>query len=327
MIGEMFMTKNYVEEVLNYLLSNVNNYISSSEISCNLGISVSLIHRIIESLRGKGYIIEYHPKKGYRLIDVDDLSIANNFISKLNTFVRYAVRYVPHCTSTQDIAKSLAESGASEGLIVIAEEMSSGRGRLKRYWYAPKGGLWFTLILRPRSIKSMQLLSLSAGLAIVKCLRSLLNIDIKLKWPNDVLYFNKKIAGILVEASVELNTINYVLLGVGINVNNEIPNEIKNVAISLKQVFNRKIPRIPILKSFLINFDELYLNFIKGEIKKIINEWKKYSETIGKYVKVVFLDKVIEGKAIDIDDNGCLVLLTNSKKRIIIEAGDVIHLR
>ena len=321
------MDRYYVEKVLSYLLSNIGNYVSSSEISRNLGISRVLVYKAIKLLKDEGYVIESHSKKGYKLINMNDLSTINNFISKLNTYIKYIAHYVPYCTSTQDIARSLAESNAPEGLVIIAEEMSSGRGRLRRYWYAPKGGLWFTLILKPRFIKSLQLLSLSAGLAVVKSLRSLFNIDVRLKWPNDILYSDKKLAGILIEAMAELDAINYVLLGVGINVNNEIPSEIENIAISLKHILNKEVPRIPILKSFLVNFDKLYLNLMEGNVKSIISEWKEYSETIGKYVKVVFLDKVIEGKAIDINDDGCLVLLTNSGRRVAVEAGDVIHLR
>jgi len=321
------VSKELAEKVLKYLMLSAGDYVSGTEIARRLGISRVMVNKAIESLRRVGYVIESHPKRGYKLLCIDDLSMVNTYIADLRTRVKFIAHYVPECTSTQDIAKSLAESGAPEGLIVIADEMSRGRGRLGRVWYASRGGLWFSIILRPKLLKSLQLLSLSTGLALVKALRDLFDIEAMLKWPNDVIYRDRKLAGILIEASAELDRVNYVVVGVGINVNNELPKEIEHIAVSLKQILGREVPRIHVLKAFLTKFDKVYVSLLRGSTESILSELRTYMGTLGKRVRVIFLSGEVEGEAIDIDNFGRLILMTKSGRRRTIEAGDVIHLR
>ena len=286
-----------------------------------------MIHKVIESLRRKGYVIVSHSKKGYKLLLLDDLSFAGNYIRDLDTRINFYVHYVPQCSSTQDIAKSLAESGVPEGLVVIAEEMYSGRGRLGRRWYAPKGGLWVSILLRPKRIESLQLMSLAAGVAVVKAMEKLLNINLRLKWPNDVIHMNRKLAGILVEAGVEVDTVHYVIVGIGVNVNNELPPELKDYAVNLKDILGFEAPRVPILRSLLRELDDIYYLLTMGNTYAILKEWIRYSDTIGRRVKVQFMDFTVEGKAIDIARDGSLIIIDDAGKRYVIRAGDVIHLR
>ncbi len=287
-----------------------------------------MVHKIIELLRSKGYIIESHPRRGYKLLFIDDLSLASMYLSDLDTKIRYSVHYVRSCTSTQDIAKSLAELGAPEGLVVIAEEMSQGRGRLGRKWYALKGGLWVSILLRPKYLRTLQLLSLISGLSVVKALSRMLGIsNVKLKWPNDVLYNEKKLAGILVEGSVEADEVHYIIVGIGVNVNNDIPKEIENLAISLKSILGHEIPRVPLLRSLIKEFDTLYNELITCNTEKIINEWTKYSSTIGRKVKVITFGEVIEGIAKGLRSDGSLIIVDDYGKKHVVYAGDVIHLR
>lgn len=310
------------------LLKGRKGFMSGSEIANKLGISRSMVHKIIELLRSKGYIIESHPRRGYKLLFVDDLSLAGTYLSYLDTRIKYSVHYVRSCTSTQGIAKSLAELGAPEGLVVIAEEMSQGRGRLGRKWYALKGGLWVSILLRPKYLRALQLLSLVSGLSVVKALSKMLSIsDVKLKWPNDVLYDEKKLAGILVEGSVEADEVHYVIVGIGINVNNDVPKEIENLAISLKAMLGHEIPRVPLLRSLIKEFDTLYDELITGNTGKIINEWTRYSSTIGRKVKVITYGEVIEGIAKGLRSDGSLIVVDDYGKKRIVYAGDVIHLR
>jgi len=286
-----------------------------------------MIHKVIESLRRKGYVIVSHSKKGYKLLLLDDLSLAGNYIRDLGTRIDFYVHYVPQCSSTQDIAKSLAESGVPEGLVVIAEEMYSGRGRLGRKWYAPKGGLWISILLRPKRIESLQLMSLATGVAVVKAIEKLLNVELRLKWPNDVIYMDRKLAGILVEAGVEVDTIHYVIVGIGVNVNNELPSELKDHAVNLKSILGFEVPRISILRSLLRELDDVYYLLTTSNTYTILREWIRYSDTIGRRVKVQFMDFTVEGKAIDIARDGSLIVIDDASKRYIIRAGDIIHLR
>ena len=315
------------EKILSILKSHYNNYISGSEIARRFSISRSMVNKIINSLRSKGFIIKSHPKLGYRLINENDLSKANEYLKDLNTNIKYTVLYMKSCTTTQDVAEELAYHGANEGTVVICETMSKGRGRLSRYWYAPEGGLWFTLVLRPPFIKSLHLLSFIAGLSVLKAIKDILNINAKLKWPNDVLINERKVSGILIEAKAEADRLLYALMGIGINVNNTIPEELRNSAISLKDVIGNEVPRVTLLRSILISLDLLYSRLLRGHIDYIIMEWLKNSATIGRRVRVHLVGgEIIEGKAVGVDKLGRLLVKVNDEVKRI-EAGDVIHLR
>ncbi len=320
-----------MEEKLKILLDLLENYngeyVSGSKIAEILGVSKPTINRLVNMLRKKGFIIESNPRQGYRLISVDDLANTERYLTGLETTLNYRVHYVEKCISTQDIALMLAEQGAREGTIVLAEEMTGGRGRMGRKWYALRGGLWFTLILRPRMVRDVQLLSLAIGLGLVKGIKEHLGIETGLKWPNDVLYDGRKLAGILIEGKIESNYIKYILVGVGLNVNNEIPVELRHTAISLKEIKGRNIPRIPLLRSILIQIDRYYaiLSRRKGE-EEILSEWKRHSVTIGKTVKAITIDgKIIVGKAVDVDKSGALIIQTSYGIEKIY-AGDIEHL-
>jgi len=310
------------------ILSSTNDYVPGSKLASILGLSKPMVHRLIEDLRKRGFIVESHPRRGYRLLVVDDLSLADNYVRGIGRRLEFKVYYVENCGSTQDLAEALAEQGVHEGAIVLAEEMIKGRGRMGRQWIARRGGLWFTLVLRPRNTRGLQLLSLVAGLAVVRGIESLLGVRTGLKWPNDVLYNERKLAGILVEGKVEADVVKYVLLGIGLNVNNELPVELKDTAITLKEITSKLIPRIPVLRSILLRIDEYYDTLVRGQYGRILEEWKKYSVTIGKRVRAYTVSgDVVEGIAEDIASDGSLIIRLGNGKRVIVYAGDIVHLR
>ena len=314
--------------VLKFLEESCGEYVSGSFIAKKLNVTRAAVSKAVANLRRKGFMIDSHPKRGYRLIFLDDLRETNCILRELKMKLKFTVNYLTSTSSTQDVAKSLAEHGAPEGTIVIAEEMSAGRGRLGRKWHATSGGLWMTIVLRPNvpPVK-MQLISLLAGVAVAKALANLYGLKPKLKWPNDVLINDRKVCGILAEASIEADAINYILLGVGINVNNEIPEDLKNVAISVKEALGKTVPRALILRAFLVELDKLYAEFNRGNTRRIIEDWKKYASTIGKKVRAIYRDRAIEGLAVDVKNDGSLVLKLEDGSIAVINAGDIIHLR
>ncbi len=312
-----------VEKLMELLGSK--EYISGQELASILKTSKPTVHRIILSLKEKGYPIESHPKKGYRLLP-DDLSYASKLFEEKIGGITHNVYYIPFCTTTQEVAESLALSGSPEGTIVIAEKMVSGKGRLGRKWFAEKGGLWFTVIYKPFSLVNMQLITLAAGLSIAKSIRELYTLEAKLKWPNDVLINEKKVAGVLVEARIEADASNYVLVGIGVNVNNEVP-KVLNTATTLKSLLGKKVYRLPLLKSIVLYLDKYYTRLLEGKTKDIVTEWKKFSSTINREVTVIFNNESIKGKAVDLHSDGSLVILRDEKHRIRVYAGDVLHLR
>jgi BirA family biotin operon repressor/biotin-[acetyl-CoA-carboxylase] ligase len=177
------------------------------------------------------------------------------------------LKFYKKITSTQTIAKEQANKGFHEGLIVIAEQQTKGYGRNKAIWSSNAGGLWFSMLLRPKirpSEASKLTLLLSNALKIV--LEEKYKLDSEIKWPNDVLVFGKKIAGILIEMSAEQNIINWIVAGVGININNDLPKELESTSISLKNILKKEVSRTEFIAEFLVKFENLYFNFQKDWI-------------------------------------------------------------
>ncbi|HUW23211.1 MAG TPA: biotin--[acetyl-CoA-carboxylase] ligase [bacterium] len=241
---------------------------------------------------------------------------------------RKIFRYV-RITSTQDKAKKFAQKGLAEGTVVIAEIQTQGKGRLGRRWVSPKGGIWLSVILRPE-ITPMEVpkTTMIGSLAVAKAIAELTRIEVKLKWPNDVLIRHipgiefKKVCGVLTEMVSGVSQVNYVITGLGINVNNRIPPPLRANATSLKDVIGRNLPKQKLLRKVLENFDKYYWNFKRQGMGPILKECKRMSAVLDKEVKIECADGIIEGKALDIDEYGALIVETeDGRKRVV--AGDV----
>ncbi|ABL78885.1 biotin--[acetyl-CoA-carboxylase] ligase [Thermofilum pendens] len=310
------------------VLARRGGYVRGGELAEKLGVSKVAIHRAIVGLRKMGYVVESHPRRGYRLVSSDNLADANAVVAGAGRTLRYTAYYVKTCGSTQDVADALASQGAEEGTVVVAESMTSGRGRLGRRWFAGPGGLWFTVILRPQQMKHLQLLSLAAGLSVAKSVRGLYGIDARLKWPNDVVVGERKLCGILVEGKAEADALKYLLLGVGVNVNNEVPEGLEGVATSIKEILGHPVPRLPLLKAILAGLDGYYAALKRGEPGRVVEEWKTLSSTLGRRVRVSIVGGgVVEGVAVDVTSRGELVVQKDTGGRVTVDAGDVEHLR
>jgi len=295
-------------------LYQAKGYISGELISKRLGISRVAVWKHIQTLKREGYIIDASPK-GYKLISSPDLLLPDEFIG-----LRQKVYYLKEVSSTMDVAKKLAKRG--EEAIVIAETQTSGRGRLGRRWHSQRGGIYFTIILRPRiGPAHAQIINLMAAVSVARAIRSLFNLEAKLKWPNDVLIRGKKVCGILAEMEAEMDVIKFVNLGIGINANNPI-SLYEEGATSIKEELGRDISRKELLMCVLNEIEKR--RSLLG--KEIISEWKALSSTINKKVRIIMQDEVVEGEAIDVDTDGALILRTDKGIRRII-AGDCIHLK
>jgi len=295
-------------------LYQAKGYISGELISKRLGISRVAVWKHIQTLKREGYIIDASPK-GYKLISSPDLLLPDEFIG-----LRQKVYYLKEVSSTMDVAKKLAKRGKEA--IVIAETQTSGRGRLGRRWHSEKGGIYFTIILRPKiGPAHAQIINLMAAVSVARAIRALFNLEAKLKWPNDVLIRGKKVCGILAEMEAEMDVIKFVNLGIGINANNPI-SLYEEGATSIKEELGRDISRKELLMCVLNEIEKR--KSLLGE--EIISEWKALSSTINKKVRIIMQDEVVEGEAIDIDTDGALILRANKGIRRII-AGDCIHLK
>jgi BirA family biotin operon repressor/biotin-[acetyl-CoA-carboxylase] ligase len=296
-----------------------SDHLSGETLSGQLGISRVSIWKHIRSLKKDGYVIEASPR-GYRLVSSPDLLLPYEFP---DPDLEQKIHYFPEIGSTMDAARELAKKGAGEGTIVIAEAQTRGRGRLSREWLSPDGGIYFTLILRPRiSPAYAPRINLMAAVAVAITIRKLFGLKAELKWPNDVLIEGKKVCGILAEIDAETDVVNFVNVGIGINANASIP-QFEKTATSLKDVLGREISRKEFLSTLLAEIERRQPLLMESDL---LEEWKKLSATLNKDVRIMSLGEEVIGQAIDIDATGSLILKSKDGSLRTVLVGDCIHL-
>ena len=298
------------------ILRKERGVVSGEMLSSELGITRVSIWKHIRGLRESGYSILGTPK-GYRLINSPDIPFSWEFPERESQ-----IHYFPKVTSTMDVAKDLARKGCPDFTVVVAGRQKKGRGRLKRIWFSSEGGLYFTIVLRPKISPVVSFkINFSASLVLAQILRNMFGIKAMVKWPNDILVDGKKISGMLSEMEAEADMITFLNIGLGINVNND-PTFQEPMAVSLKKVLGRKISKREILARYLEEFEKRLNNVT---LDNVISEWKQYTLTLNRHVKIVANHEVSEGFAIDVDENGALVLglEDGSTKRVIY--GDCFH--
>lgn len=314
-------------KILRLLRQDTNQYLSGEEISRQLQVSRTAVWKHIRILKGEGYEIESHPRLGYSLRTVPDLLLPNEICPRLTTtFMGNTIHYFSTVSSTNTEAKRLANEGCPEGTIVLAEEQQSGRGRLSRGWFSPFAqGIWLSIVLRPKfPPQEAPKCTLLAAVAVARAIQAL-GVNCGIKWPNDILYNGKKLVGILTEMNAEMDAINYVVIGVGINVNtpiNEFPEELCDIATSLSATLGRPISRPDLLIAVLSELESLYTLASEQGFSPIFTEWRKLSATLGKEVDVFGINRNFSGIALDIDEDGALVVETTTGIEKVV-AGDV----
>jgi len=232
-------------------------------------------------------------------------------------------------SSTMDIAMQLGLENSPEGTIVLAEAQAKGRGRLGRSWSSPKyKGIYLSLILRPKILpNASSILTLLTAVSICEAIKEITGQDAKIKWPNDIMIHNKKLGGILTELNAEMDSIRFVVIGMGINVNNE-QKMLPQGATSLKELKKEGINRTALLQEILRKIENNYLVFQKKlGPGLIIEKWRTLNITLGKKVRVVCQKEHLEGEAVDIDIDGGLLLRKESGLIDKVMAGDVVHYR
>lgn len=318
------------KKLLIELKKNTDCLISGETLSKTLNISRAAVSKHIAVLKNAGYLIESSPKKGYIFKKTSDLLLPDEITEGLKTKVlgRKEIFYFDCIDSTNNKAKELASKGAEEGTLVVAEQQTAGRGRKGRSWFSEtKQGICLSLILRPLIPPSqISQMTLMTAVAIAETLSDLSDIDIKIKWPNDILVNGKKLSGILTEMTMEIDAIDYVVVGLGLNVNNPVNtfnDEIAEIATSLFIETGLNFSRTRIIRDFLYWFEKYYNCAQKDGFTSIIKRWKELSDIIGKNVTVDTAASKISGNVIDITGDGILVLKDNHQKTHRIISGDV----
>ena len=214
--------------------------------------------------------------------------------------------------STNSIAKFLANHGAEEGTVMVSEIQTNARGRLGKKWEAPEGGIWMSLLLRPKVPPArIGLITLATGVAIAKSIRSL-GVDARIKWPNDVLIHGKKISGVLTEVNATFNEIDWVVVGIGIDSNLKLEDFSEDIRIgttTLTEELPAKVDENELIAIFLNEFEEVYQLYKDGEIETILKDWRDLSDTIGKYVNITQTGgKITQGYVVGINNEGSLII-------------------
>ncbi|WLD91800.1 biotin--[acetyl-CoA-carboxylase] ligase [Alkalihalobacillus sp. AL-G] len=297
------------------LLSGSEEFVSGQRLSDELGCSRTAIWKHIEELRKGGYVVEAVQKKGYRIQQRPNNLHPGEIKSNLKTEkLGQNVHYEEQVTSTQEIAHRLAMEGAPEGTIAIAEQQTTGRGRLGRPWHSPKGsGIWMSIILKP-NIPPQQApqLTLLAAVSVVQGIQKSTGLKPQIKWPNDILIDGKKIVGILTELQAEADRVNSVIMGIGINVNtpeDSFPEELASIATSLKvENGGSDIDRSELVRSILEEMEKLYTLYLEHGFAPIKLLWEGSAASLGKHVRVKTLSGELTGKAQGITDEGVLLI-------------------
>jgi BirA family biotin operon repressor/biotin-[acetyl-CoA-carboxylase] ligase len=297
-------------------LRSQNATVSGEALSKILGISRVSVWKHIHKLQELGYQIMSTPT-GYRLMDSPDIPFPWEFADR-----GFNILYYPELSSTMDTARDLARKNCPDLTVVVAGRQTNGRGRLQRQWRSDDGGLYFTMVLRPDlPVLLSSRVNFLASLTLAHVLRKLFDIDAAVKWPNDILVDGYKISGMLSELEAETDRILFINIGMGINVNND-PSVAEPGASSLKKIAGREISKKILLARFLAEFRQ---RLKTAKFENVISEWKKYTVTLNRQVKIVTHKEVSEGLAVDVEQDGALVLelADGSHKKIVY--GDCFH--
>ncbi len=309
--------KNIKEEILKTLYLAKGETVSGVKLSDVLNISRVAVWKHIKVLKGSGVDVESRPK-GYGLLNHDDLLLPFCFKKEFQN----KIFHFQELETTMDKAKFLAKNDAPHLSVVIAENQTTGRGRLNRKWFSSKGGLWFTLILKPNTPPPLAYIyNFAASLSLSRSLKGLFDVNVSVKWPNDLLLDGKKLAGLLSEMETRGDMVEFINIGIGINVNNQ-PQKNEPKAISLKDVLHKSVSRRLILETFLHDFTN---QIQKIDYPRIMGQWKEQTSTIGSPVRIETLTDFHEGLAVDVDETGALIIedKTGETKKIIY--GDCFH--
>lgn len=297
------------------------------ELADTLGISKSRVLKALDELRELGYEFSASASGALRILKAPDRMIDTEILAglKTRTFAKHL-----HCynrlSSTNTRAIELAEAGAPEGTVVVAEEQTGGRGRLGRSWHSsPRLGIWSSIILRPQiPLQKASGLSLLAALAFAQTAEEVLDLKVDLKWPNDGLIDGRKVLGILTEVSAETDRLYFAVCGTGINVSHlptDFPPALRSTAGSLAMAAGHPVDRLIFYRAFLAALEGLYRTFRRDGIGPFLEDYRKRSILLGREVTVHQGHAAIHGKAIAIDDNGALVI-KDGKTETVVFAGE-----
>ncbi len=321
------------EEILSLLRENPSSFLSGEEISRRLKVTRTAVWKKMNRLRSLGYEFEASTRSGYRLIKSPDLLIPSEV--KPIPGVEWIGKVIHHfhaLDSTNGTAYQLALEGAEEGEVVVAESQKKGRGRLGREWFSPPYlNLYLSVVLRPKlPPHQIPLITLMAAVAAAEAIHDFSGLLPSIKWPNDILIRERKVAGLLNEIQSEMDRIHFVILGIGVNLNMDVqmlPGEIQRKATSLRQEVGREVSRTAFLRTLLRELERWYAIFLAEGGEAILKAWRAWARITGRRVSVSSLGEILTGIAVDVDSDGALILQMDNGVTKRVVAGDVEYKR
>jgi BirA family biotin operon repressor/biotin-[acetyl-CoA-carboxylase] ligase len=318
-------------KILSFLKAHESEFLSGQDMSDILKISRVAVWKDIKKIRLLGYKIESKQNLGYRLVDSSELLLPWEITQNLNTkFLGKRVYYFDSTDSTQNFAMEIASNDKENGTVVISKKQTGGRGRMKRKWKSPTGGIWMSIIIHPKfDVSYTTLVPIATSLALCMAIEKILKIKPELKWPNDVTLKGKKVAGVLVDTSIISNEIENVVLGIGINFKikpHELASTIKKTPnfYGVTTLVKKNEKALPLVQQFLYELENVFQLINSRRIKKIKSEWTKRSSTIGRNVSIITGEGNVNGKAVKIDSDGALII-SKGKKAEKILVGDITY--
>jgi len=316
-------------KILDYLKRHPSVYVSGEDLSGYLKVSRQALWKHIQELKDSGYEIEAVPHLGYKLVASPDRLFASEISRGLHTkFIAKKIYYFDSIGSTMDMAQDLGLKRAAEGTLVIAEGQSKGRGRMGRQWASAKHkGIYLSLILRPNILPGASaILTLLAAVSVCEAIKKATGLESKIKWPNDIFIRDKKLGGILTELNAEADAIRFVVIGIGLNINQD-KKLLPAGATSIKEEKGQNANRVELLQEILRCLESNYLHFQNKGAKLIADKWREYNLTLNRRVKIIASHTHLEGQAVDIDSDGALLLRKDSGIIQKVTSGDVVHCR
>ena len=310
------------------MLKEAEGYISGQEICEKFNVSRTAVWKVIKQLETEGYLIEAVRNKGYRLKMAGDILSRAEIESSMNTkWAGKKVLYFDETGSTNTEAKQAAEAGAPHGTLAVADYKNMGKGRRGRMWTSPRGvGVRMSLMIRPEIHPSAaSMLTLVAALGVSEGIGKTCGLETQIKWPNDIVADGKKICGILTEMSTELECINYVVTGMGINANmEELPEEIKDVATSILLQTGKRVKRSQLIGAVMESYEKYYNVFMEsGNMSGLLDVYNSHLANMQRSVRVLQPGSEYVGTALGINDAGELLVKTEDGAVHQVISGEV----
>jgi len=304
-------------KLIHLLANSGENYISGQALSEKLNISRNAVWKHMKELEKDDYKIEGKPNKGYRIIEYPDKISENTVKWGLNTnWIGNSIIHRETTASTQTLAHQAAQDQAPHGTIVIADEQTKGKGRMNREWHSAKeDGIWMSIVLRPKiPPHHAPQLTLLTATVLADVLTDNVGVSPSIKWPNDLLLNEKKTAGILTEMQAEQDQIQYIVIGIGMNVNQtaeRLPDDIRLKATSIKLETGKTWSVRKLIQQILIKFEATYDHYIQYGFPEIKAKWESYGFKIGELISIKTLKEEWESTFLGIAEDGAL--LTENK--------------